>query len=458
MKTNKIKTALCVTAAAIAGVSGLLSVKWVRETEPTIPVHSETVTAEEKPPEFDYEGLSKSLSLICSKNISVDILKNFSDEELTALSNASKDGFLTNEEWHQSIGYTLNALTDVFGTKESVDMGNNGRDSFVLGFTGDINFTYSGYVMTHARTLPGSVLDCIDETFQNEMKSADIMLVNNEFPYSDRGEPQPDKKFTFRSEPENVKYLADMGVDIVSLANNHAYDYGHDAFIDTMAILDEAGIARVGAGMNAQEASAPATFVINGYKVAYLACCGVESPIKTPVAGEDSEGIMGSYDGGEAMVTAIKAAKEYCDYVIVYPHWGYENTTELTAAQKANGKKYIDAGADAVIGDHSHILQGMEFYNGKPIIYSMGNFWFNTRNQPTIMLKLEIGRGGEMTTTIIPGMQENSETHYMEDEAEQRWLYDSIVSWSPVNSITIDDNGIVTPKDNSETELSQPSE
>ena len=61
------------------------------------------------------------------------------------------------------------------------------------------------------------------------------------------------------------------------------------------------------------------------------------------------------------------------------------------------------------------------------------------------MLKLEIADRGEMTTTIIPGMQENSETHYMEDKAEQRWLYDSIIGWSPVNAITIDDNGTVTP-------------
>ncbi len=447
---SKTKTALCVTAAAIIGVSGVLSVRWVRETEPTIPVQSETVKPQEKPQEFDYDGLSKSVSLICGREISADILKNFSDEELTALGNATKDGFLTNEEWHETVGYTLNALTDIFETKESVNMGNNGRDSFVLGFAGDINFTPNGYVMTHARTMPNSVMDCIDETFQNEMKSADIMLVNNEFPYSDRGEAQPDKKFTFRSEPENVKYLVDLGVDIVSLANNHAYDYGHDAFVDTMATIDEAGIARVGAGMNSREANAPATFVINGYKVAYLACCGVESPIKTPVADEENEGIMGSYDGGEAMVTAIKAAKENCDYVIVYPHWGYENTTELTAAQKANGRKYIDAGADAVIGDHSHILQGMEFYNGKPIIYSLGNFWFNTRNQPTIMLKLEIKSGGEMTTAIIPGMQENSETHYMEDKAEQRWLFDSIIGWSPVNAIAIDDNGIVKPAEEPE--------
>lgn len=452
MKAKNIKTALCVIIAGIVGVSGLLGVKWIRESEPTIPVHSETGISREEPKEYDYAGLSKSLSLVCGKEISADILKNFSDEQLTALSEASKDGFLTSDEWHTATGYTLNALLDVFETGESVDKGNNGKESFVLGFTGDINFTYSGYVMDHARTMPNSVLDCIDETFQDEMKAADIMLVNNEFPYSSRGAAQPDKKFTFRSEPENVRYLVDMGVDIVSLANNHAYDYGYDAFVDTLSTIDEAGIVRVGAGMNSEEASAPATFVINGYKVAYLACCGVESPIKTPVADEDSEGIMGSYDGGEAMVAAITRAKETCDYVIVYPHWGYENTTVLTDAQKANGRRYIDAGADAVIGDHSHILQGMEFYNGKPIIYSMGNFWFNTRYQPTILLKLEINDNGEMTTTIVPGMQENSETHYIDDEAARRNLYDDIISWSPNNGIAIDDNGVVTDANISETE------
>ena len=325
------------------------------------------------------------------------------------------------------------------------DMGNNGKSSFVLGFTGDINFTPTGYVMTKARNYENGPLDLIDEVFINEMQSADIMLINNEFPYSDRGERQEDKKYTFRSEPENINYLLKMGVDIVALANNHTYDYGYDAFVDTLKTVDEAGIARVGAGMNYEEAATPAVFSINGKTVAYFAGSGVEYPIKTPVATKDSCGIMGTYDDGEKLCEEIAKAKDKYDYIIVFPHWGWENTTELTNAQRVNAKKYIDYGASAVIGCHSHCLQGMEFYKGAPIAYSLGNFWFNTKDVYTALLKLTVSDDG-IIVSLVPGRQRNSETRYLTSESERRELYDNIEKWSPEGDVSIDDNGVVREK------------
>ena len=86
------------------------------------------------------------------------------------------------------------------------------------------------------------------------MRSADIMMANNEFPYSDRGTPTPDKTFTFRADPADVHIMKDMGVDIVGIANNHAYDYGPDALIDTIDTLNDAQLPFVGAGKNIEEA------------------------------------------------------------------------------------------------------------------------------------------------------------------------------------------------------------
>ncbi len=388
----------------------------------------------------DIRDMAIKMTNVSGVEITEVMLQKMDEESLLSIHNRKDE--LTVGNWHDITGYTLNAFTDKFSTGESIDKGNNGKDYFELGFTGDVNFTETGYVMTHAYYRQNGVLDCIDSTFQNEMKGVDILLINNEFPYTDRGAPLPDKKYTFHAKPSHVKYLTALGVDLVSLANNHAYDYGYESFIDTVDTLKNEGIPFVGAGMNIEEASKPLTFIINGYKVAYLASSGVESPVKTPVATENSEGIMGSYDGGVLLCNKIREAKKSSDIVIVYPHWGMENTTALTSAQKVNSRAYIDAGADAVVGNHSHCLQGMEFYNGAPIFYSLGNFWFNTRNVYTGLLKLKF-TNGSLEASIVPGRQANSETHYLDSAAERRQVYDLIQGYEPFNKVKIDDNGVI---------------
>ena len=447
---NKKTLLICITSVilAIVAVSAVLASKYHKQYMPaeilTEVSETETTTVQETVKNYDYRALALSLSRMPDREVSIDLLEKLDSEMLEQLEDASASGAPSDEKWHEITGYTYNALVDKYITGESIDMGCNGKDSFVLGFTGDINFTPNGYVMTHARNKPNVVLDCIDETYQSEMKAADIMLVNNEFPYSDRGSPLQGKKYTFRADPDTVKYMTALGVDVVSLANNHAYDYGYDSFIDTIKTLEDEGIPYVGAGMNASEAATPVTFLINGYKVGYLASSGVEWPIWTPVAENDSPGIMGTYDEGAAMISAIRNAKGFCDYVIAYPHWGYENTTSLSAAQNNLGKAFIDAGADAVVGNHSHCLQGIEFYKGAPIIYSLGNFWFNTRSVYTAMAKLTVsGQGIELS--YVPGWQSGSETYVISDPSEQRVLYNKIISWSP-KPIAIDDNGVITEK------------
>ncbi len=449
MKRRDIVITICALAVAIAVLSGVIVLKANRQI-PTILDFGGSEAAESQPseaaPAFDYEKLSAALTALEGKEVSPTLLKGLDGEELVKINSAVDNREYGEKTFHDITGYTLNAYMDKALTHESRDMGSNGKDSFVLGFTGDINFTETGYVMTHANNMPGGVNDCIDETFRSEMRSADIMLINNEFPYTDRGAPTPGKKYTFRAKPENVKYLLDNGVDLVSLANNHAYDYGYESFVDTIKTLDDAGISYVGAGMNINEAAKPASFIINGYKVSYLACCGVESPIKTPVATENSEGIMGSYDNGERMTQAIRKAKAQSDYVIVFPHWGIENTTSLTNAQQINSKKWIDAGADAVVGGHPHILQGFEFYKGAPVVYSLGNFWFNTRNIYTALFKLTVSEEG-IVSSIVPGRQENSEVHYISDPDAQRKMYDEIENYPPYNKVRIDDDGVITPNE-----------
>lgn len=454
-KAKIIATAVTAVFACALMIFSAIVTKHLRAPKIIIPNENNTTAAqtgeskaEKKAFSFDYDKLSSVLTVSQGLEITPEMLKAGVDdkETLKTLLEESEQGEIPDTRFIELTGYTACAFADVYGEKQSRDMGNNGKDSFTLGFTGDITFDEeSYYVMIHALEKPNKVLDCIDETFQTEMKNADIMLINNEFPYTDRGEPTPGKKYTFRGRPEFVKYLNDMGVDIVSLANNHVSDYGPVSFTDTIDTLNKADIVYVGAGMNAEEANAPKTFIINGYKVGYIACSGVEYPIKTPVAGENSYGVMGSYDDGKTVTKAIRLAKRTCDYVIVFPHWGYENTTELSGAQIANSRAWIDAGADAIIGNHSHCLQGMDYYNGKYIAYSLGNFWFNARRLYTGLLKLEISEKG-ITPILVPGLQANRETHYISDKAEQRKLYNAVEGYPTKNGVKIDDSGVISPR------------
>ena len=110
--------------------------------------------------------------------------------------------------------------------------------------------------------------------------------------------------------------------------------------------------------------------------------------------------MFSTYDPARA-VEAIKAARDQCDYLVVYVHWGVERETEPKDYQRAMGRQYIDAGADLVIGSHPHVLQPVEYYNGKPIVYSLGNFVFGSSIPSTILFKVVLD-GEEIQVTEIP--------------------------------------------------------
>lgn len=148
-------------------------------------------------------------------------------------------------------------------------------DKVTITFAGDILFDENYAIMTRVVD-NDDISNGISADLIEEMKSADIMMLNNEFPYSDGGKALENKKFTFRAKPYRVSYLNDLGVDIVSLANNHAYDYGESAFLDTMSVLESAGIAYVGAGRNLREARRPVYYIINNMKIAIVSATQIE--------------------------------------------------------------------------------------------------------------------------------------------------------------------------------------
>ena len=297
--------------------------------------------------------------------------------------------------------------------------------SLVLTFAGDINFDENWSTMKYYNSVENGIYDCISPELIQIMRNADIMCLNNEFTYSNGGSPLENKAYTFRANPSRVEILKELGVDIVSLANNHAYDYGEQSLVDTMAVLNQAGIKYVGAGHNIEEAMSPVYFEIQGKTIAYVAASRAEKYRLTPQATEDEPGILLCYDT-ELFIQAIKEAKQNAEYVIAYVHWGTEYSYELEEVQLITGKEYLDAGADIVIGAHPHCLQGIEYYEGKPIVYSLGNFWFNDKTLDTMLLNVHV-YGDDMEKyvelEIIPAIQTNNTTLIVNEQSERQRIF-----------------------------------
>lgn len=270
-----------------------------------------------------------------------------------------------------------------------------------------------------------------------ELRRSDVVVANLEMPLSTGGYRVP-KHSNLRSEPAIADDVRAMGVDAVTLANNHLLDYGPPAMFDTLAACDRAGLLRCGAGADLDEADRPAWLVHGGRRVALLsvACTlPVESdagpgkpgiaPLRVGFSFEIDANLLVEQPGTMPVVRSwavaadrdrvcerIAALKGAADAVIVGIHWGvpaywlspYQGL--LAEYQQPLGRALIDAGADLVCGHHSHTLHPIEIYRGKPILYSLGNFLFETprafMEPESIIVRASFGPGPEPGIEIVP--------------------------------------------------------
>lgn len=208
------------------------------------------------------------------------------------------------------------------------------------------------------------------------LKKADLLIGNLEGPISDKG-TKVGSIYSFRALPETVEGLTYAGFDILSLANNHAFDYGRLALEDTFSRLKENEIDYIGAGMDAQEAFSPLIKEINGLKIGFLAYTNLGP--KGWRAGINSPGLAW-IDGNsfEELKKNISLARAKTDILIVSLHAGEEYISDPPSQFQTNfARLAVDSGADIVIGHHPHVTQKMEVYNGGYIFYSLGNFIFD---------------------------------------------------------------------------------
>ena len=320
-----------------------------------------------------------------------------------------------------------------------------GKYDFTVCFAGDVNFDDTYFPIQHMDKQENGLEDCISADLLKIMQDADLMCLNNEFTYSTGGAPLENKLYTFRANPKRVSLLSKMGVDVVTLANNHVYDYGKQAMLDTFDTLENAGISYFGAGRNLEEAMKPVYVEIGGKTIALVAASRAEKYRMTPQATEDEPGILRCYNT-ELFLQVIKEAKQNADFVIAYVHWGTEHSFELEDVQLSTAREYADAGADVVIGAHPHCLQGMEYYDEKPIIYSLGNFWFDDADVDTMLLQLHFygdDENQQLEVKVIPAVQSNCTTTGVTEKQEQRRIFDFLEEISINVAITKD--GVVVP-------------
>ncbi len=366
-------------------------------------------------------------------------------------------GTYNDKVWYQETGKSLYVLKDEYNgilasaekRKEfSVYEKENAHSEFVsLSFAGDISFA-NDYAPAQNYTRLG-IDGAFSKEVQSTMKTADIFMLNNEFCYTDSTTPIGGKTYTFRAAPELVSRLEEMGVDIVSIANNHAYDYGEQGFLDTMDTLLSAGVPYVGGGKNLETAKQNIVyFVINGMKIGYIAATQVERdlPILTQPATENSAGVIRCFEP-ELVCKMIEEAEQNCDFVIVYPHWGTELVKEIQQDQQALAYAFIDAGADAIVGGHPHCLQGVEYYKNTPIFYSLSNFSFSSKTVDSTILNLEITIDGIQSARYLPCRESNGMTYQCE---KGNGDYEEILQLLNQYSANahIDENGYVTHLDN----------
>ncbi|MDR1736216.1 MAG: CapA family protein [Oscillospiraceae bacterium] len=268
----------------------------------------------------------------------------------------------------------------------------------------------------------------ISDGLREMLHGADWVGINLENPLSDRGEKDITKDFTFRARPETAELLDHMGVTFCALANNHVLDYGEQAMYDTMDILEGRGIGHAGAGENLAAASAPAVFEIDGYTISALSASH-HMPFLSWYAKEDRPGMLATYNPAQ-YVEAIKKAKEESDFCAVFVHWGVERDTFPEKYQHELARAYIDAGADIVIGSHPHVLQGFEWYKGKLIAHSLGNFIFTNTSMDTAALGVTIDGNGDMRAFLRPCKIVRYSTGLTEDEEEKKQLFKQITDRS----------------------------
>lgn len=313
------------------------------------------------------------------------------------------------------------------------------EEEVTLLFAGDVLLDDSYAMMSNYVSRGRNMEETFGTELLYEMQQADIFMLNNEFTFTDRGTPTPGKLYTFRSKTENVSFLQELGVDIVSLANNHSYDYGEISLLDTLDTLQKADIPYVGAGKNLEEAMEPYYVVVNGMKIAFVSATQLEKYDNPETKGAtlDSPGTLRCVNP-DNLLQSIEMAEQNADFTILFIHWGTETQESIDWMQEEQALLYAQAGVDLIIGAHPHVLQKIDYVEDVPVVYSLGNFWFNSKTRDTGVIKVTLKDKKIKELAFLPCLQSDCRTKLLAGEEKKRVLQ-YMQGLSP--DISIDENG-----------------
>jgi poly-gamma-glutamate synthesis protein (capsule biosynthesis protein) len=269
-------------------------------------------------------------------------------------------------------------------------------DSLSITFTGDVLLDRGVRQFVEHRSVDKLFSPFVDSVFQN----SDLVVANLECPATKIRQPAF-KQYIFRAEPEWLQTLKAHGITHLNLANNHSVDQGRIGLADTKKNIQETGMIPVGAGDNMQEAAQPVLLASTPRNVYLLT--SLQMPLENFSYLPDKTSI--SHEDLDSLKTRVRQLKETdpCCYIIVSLHWGGEHTLRPVPLQRQQAHQLIDAGVDALICHHTHTLQTIEQYQGKPIYYSIGNFIFDQKkpiNSKACMVKVTIKKESSHIETI----------------------------------------------------------
>ncbi len=240
-----------------------------------------------------------------------------------------------------------------------------------------------------------------------ECKTADLTVVNLECVVTDQGSAVPGKAFTFRAPLPSAEKLRAAGVGAVSVANNHAGDFGQAGFLDMLNRLDQAGVRWFGGGRTRAGAYQARVVQAGPLRVALVGYSDADTGL---LPARDPDGGIAVSDEWPAVLAAVRdARKQGADFVAVMPHWGRENTAEVEDRQREQARDLVRAGADLVVGSGPHRVQVQEEVEGYPVVYSLGNLVFDGGKAAASwwthgeLLEVSLGSSGQiLRTRTIP--------------------------------------------------------
>ncbi len=380
----------------------------------------------------------------------------YGESELESI--ISKGKFDDPKIWYDTTGKSIHVLWYEYCVSNGIESYENkfthvintkSDDEITFDIAGDLSMAEDKATTNYMLEQKNRLMDCFDDNLIEAINESDVFVVNNEFAYTLRGDAITAKYYTFRGDPDYINELKKVGVDSVTIANNHVYDYSEEGFLDTLKSLEDYKMPYVGAGRNIEDAKQPLYYIANGMKIALVNGSQIEKNQNyTKAASEDEGGILKCLDPTE-FIDEIEKAKKNSDYVIAVVHWGTEYQARYGSDQANLAQLFADAGADVIVGGHPHVLQGFDYIGNVPVYYSLGNFFFSLDEKmpidyDTALAKVTVNKSGNIKASFIPCHFSEGVVSLVDNNDDAQTIYDELNSVS--DNAMLDRNGLIIKK------------